>query len=183
MNTALASNLGALQAQIYWLHDAENFDELAFVVSKIYEILGHNKERAEIAGRLISEAYQLADKAESASKAGEIAKEMQFYSQAKEKLRQAESSLGFLVSTAEHQVKWWMYFRHKNMLLVVIHLFCQHFKPLGLKDCLAAIPLTYYLIQVGIGHNKRDLEMTRKGSTSYWMLLLNTNSRGYPFLG
>ncbi len=183
MNTALASQLGALQAQIYWLHDAEEFDELAGVASKIYEILGHDKERAEIAGRRIGEAYQLADNAEFALKAGSAVEEMQFYTNAKEKLIQAEASLGFLTSTAEHQISWWMYFRHKKMLLVMLHLFCQHFKPLGLRDFLTAMRLTYCLLQVGIGHNKRDFEMTKKSGTKYWMLLLKTNTKGCPFLG
>lgn len=183
MNTALASNLGALQARIYWLHDAEEFDKLADVASKIYENLGHEQEQAKIAGRLISEAYQLADKAESALKAGSIAEEMQFYTKAKEKLVQAEALLDFLTSTAEHQVKWWMYFRHKKVFLVIRHLFYQHFKPLSLTGFLTAIRLTYYLLWVGIGHNKRDFEMTKKNGEKYWMLLLKTNTKGYPFLG
>ena len=183
MNNTLAATLGELQAKIYWLHDAEDFDELAATVSKIYKSLGHKKERADIAGHLIGEAYQLADHAELASQAGSVLEEIQFYTQAKEKLILAETSLGFTTSIAEHQMKWWMYFRHKKMFLVILHLFLQHLKPLPRTNFLTALRLTYYLLQAGIGHNRRDFEMMKESGTKYWTLLLKTNPQGCPFLG
>ncbi|WP_228061149.1 MULTISPECIES: hypothetical protein [unclassified Coleofasciculus] len=41
MNENLAVTLGELQAQIYWLHDAEKFTELALAAANIYKILGY----------------------------------------------------------------------------------------------------------------------------------------------
>jgi len=35
MNESLAATLGELQAQIYWLHDAEEFTELASAATTI----------------------------------------------------------------------------------------------------------------------------------------------------
>ena len=37
MNENLAVTLGELQAQIYWLHDAEKFTELAVAAANIYK--------------------------------------------------------------------------------------------------------------------------------------------------
>ncbi|MEH2096527.1 MULTISPECIES: hypothetical protein [unclassified Nostoc] len=37
MNETLPATLGELQAQIYWLHDAEEFAELASAAATIYE--------------------------------------------------------------------------------------------------------------------------------------------------
>ncbi len=70
-------DLGQLQAQIYWLHDAEDFTELASAAATIYLKLGYTQQQAETAGNLISEAYQLADDAANAQKAGDFDNEMQ----------------------------------------------------------------------------------------------------------
>lgn len=56
MNENLAVTLGELQAQIYWLHDAEKFTELALSAADIYKKLGYTEKPAETAGKLISEA-------------------------------------------------------------------------------------------------------------------------------
>ncbi|MBE9248397.1 hypothetical protein IQ226_04130 [Dolichospermum sp. LEGE 00240] len=45
--------LGELQAQIYWLHDAEEFTELANAAAGIYAKLGYSQEQSETAGKLI----------------------------------------------------------------------------------------------------------------------------------
>ena len=47
MNYDLAMTLGELQAQIYWLHDAEEFTELANAAAGIYTKLGYNQEQSE----------------------------------------------------------------------------------------------------------------------------------------
>ncbi|MEH2376186.1 hypothetical protein [Nostoc sp.] len=41
MNESLAATLGELQAQIYWLHDAEEFAELASAAATIYMKLAY----------------------------------------------------------------------------------------------------------------------------------------------
>ncbi|MEH2164913.1 MAG: hypothetical protein V7K38_28635 [Nostoc sp.] len=139
MNETLAATLGELQAQIYWLHDAKEFTELASAAATIYLKLGYTQQQAETAGNLVSEAYQLADDAANAQKASDFDKEMQFYHQVKDKLTEVETTLGYQTSIAIHQMKWWMYFRHKQKLQTLLHLFLQHFRVVGLINLLIPI--------------------------------------------
>ena len=152
MNESLAATLGELQAQIYWLHDAEEFAELASAATTIYRKLGYTQQQAETAGKLISEAYQLADDAANAQKVTDSDKEMQFYQQAKNKLTEVETILGYQTSIAIHQIKWWMYFCHKQKLKILLRLFLQHFKEVGLINLVTAIKLTYFLMEIGRVH-------------------------------
>ncbi|WP_335009032.1 hypothetical protein [Nostoc sp.] len=64
-------------------------------------------------------------------------------------------------------MKWWMYFRHKQRIQVIYHLFLQQLKALGLAYLFIAIQLTYYLLQIGKDHNLRDQEITQKNATKY----------------
>ncbi|HLO88260.1 MAG TPA: hypothetical protein VK203_25100 [Nostocaceae cyanobacterium] len=183
MNYNLASTLGEIQTKIYWLHDAEKFAELAEAAATIYTLLGYEQEKAQIAGDLISQAYQLSDDADIAYKSGNFQEEIKYYNLVKEKLVEAENILNFPTSIAEHQMKWWLYFRHRDKLKVALHLFLQHFKPLGITNLLTAIQLTYCLIGMGKGHNLRDIAMTEKYTIKYWRLLLKLNIKEYPYLG
>lgn len=185
MNDNLIAVLGELQAEIYWLHDAEKFTELAAAAAKIYTSLGYNKQQAEKAGHLISQAYQLADEADLAYKAGDFDEEMQFYHQAQNKLTEVETILGYQTSIAIHQMKWWMYFRHKQKPQILLHLFLQHFKPLGFSHLITAVRLTYYLMEIGRVHKQRNIEITKQNATRYWRLLLKLkiNLHQYPYLG
>ncbi|MEH2147228.1 MAG: hypothetical protein V7K63_03485 [Nostoc sp.] len=60
-----------------------------------------------------------------------------------------------------------MYFRHKQRIQVIYHLFLQQLKALGLAYLFIAIQLTYYLLQIGKDHNLRDQEITQKNATKY----------------
>jgi hypothetical protein len=135
MNDSLAVNLGELQAQIYWLHDAEKFTELAEIAAQVYQCL------------------------------------------------EAETHLGLSESIAEHQMKWWLYFRHKQTLKVGLHLFLQHFKSLGWINLIPAIQVTYDLVKIGKIHKLRDLEMTAHYASHYWSILLKIKPPQYPYLG
>jgi hypothetical protein len=178
-----ATTLGELQAQIYWLHDAEKFPELASAAATIYLTLGYTQQQAKTAGNLISEAYQLADEAVFAQKAGNLDKEMQFYHQIKNKLTQVEIVLGYQTSIAIHQMKWWMYFRHKKKLHVVLSLFLQNFNAIGLFNLFTAIKLTYFITEILRVHKSRDLETTKHNAIKYWVELLRSNPSQYPYLG
>ncbi|HEY9598233.1 MAG TPA: hypothetical protein V6D33_11245 [Cyanophyceae cyanobacterium] len=183
MSENLAVMLGELQAQIYWLHDAENFTELALAAAKIYKKLGYNEKQAETAGQLISEAYQLADEADLADQAGNPNQEMQFYEEAKNKLTEVETTLGYQISIARHQMKWWLHFRHKQKLQILRHLFLQHLKAVGWSNLVTAIKLTYFLMEIGRVHKQRDLETTKHNAIQYWQELLKTKPSQYPYLG
>lgn len=183
MNENLATTLGELQAQIYWLHDAENFSELASAAATIYIKLGYTQQQAETAGKLISQAYQLSDDAVLAQKAGNFDKEIQFYHQVKDKLTQVETTLVYQTSIAIHQMKWWMYFRYRQKLQVLRHLFLQNFKALGLINLLTAIKLTYFLMEIGRVHKSRDIETTKYNAIRYWTELLKIKPPQYPYLG
>ncbi len=183
MDNTLASTLGELQTKIYWLHDAEKFAELAEAATEIYIKLGYDQQKAENVGHLISEAYQLSDDADLSYKAGEIEKEIKFYNQVKDKFIEIEAILGLQKNIAEHQTKWWIHFRHRRKLQVIYHLFLQHLKPLGLSYLFIAIQLTCYMLNIGKGHNLRDIEITQKNATKYWMQLLKCNITKYPYLG
>ncbi len=178
-----SATLGELQAQIYWLHDAEKFTELASAAATIYMKLGYTQQQAETAGKLISEAYQLSDDAVVAQKSGYFDKEMQFYHQVKDKLIEVENTLHYHTSIAIHQMQWWLYFRHKQKVKVIIHLFLQHFKAVGLINLITAIKLTYFLMEIGRVHKSRDLETTKDNAIKYWAELLKIKPSQYPYLG
>ena len=183
MNESLAGTLGELQAQIYWLHDAQKFAQLASAAATIYMKLGYTQQQAETAGKLISEAYQLSDDAVLAQEAGNFDKEIQFYHQVKEKLTQVETILGYQTSIAIHQMKWWIYFRHRQKLQVLLHLFLQNVKAVGLINFLTAIKLTSFLIEIGRVHKSRDRETTKHNAIKYWAELLKIKPPQYPYLG
>lgn len=183
MNENLAAILGELQAQIYWLHDAEKFTELATAAANIYTKLGYSQQQSATAGKLISEAYQLADDADRAYKAGDCDREMQFYYQVKDKLAEVETTLNYQNSIAIHQMQWWRYFRHKQKLQIILHLFLQHLKAVGFVHLFTAIKLTYFLMEIGRVHKQRDLETTKHNAIKYWEELLKTQPQQYPYLG
>ncbi|MBD2649986.1 hypothetical protein [Nostoc foliaceum] len=183
MNQTLAATLGELQAQIYWLHDAEEFAELASAAATIYMKLGYTQQQSETAGNLISQAYQLSDDAVLAQIAGEFDKEIQFYHQVKDKLTQVETTLVYQNSIAIHQMKWWMYFRHQQKLQTIIHLFLQHFQAVGLMNLLTALKLTYFIMEICKVHKSRDTETTKDNAIKYWTELLKIKPPQYPYLG
>lgn len=183
MDKSLATTLGELQAQIYWLHDAVEFTQLASTAATIYMKLGYPQEIAQTAGNLISQAYQLADDAADAQKAGDHEREMQCYHQVKDKLIQTEATLGYQTSIAIHQMKWWMHFRHRQKLQVLQHLFFQNLKAVGLLHLLSAIKLTYFVAEIVRVHKSRDLETTKYNAIKYWNELLKINTQQYPYLG
>ncbi|MBD2567506.1 hypothetical protein [Anabaena lutea] len=183
MNQSLAVILGELQAQIYWLHDAEEFTELALAATGIYMKLGYSEKQAESAGQLISEAYQLADDADLAYKAGNFHQEMQYYDQVKNKLTEVETILNYQHSIAIHQMQWWLHFRHKQKLQIIQHLFLQHFKAVGFIHLFTAIKLTYFLMEIGRVHKQRDIETTKYNAIKYWVELLKIKPSQYPYLG
>src|SRR5579883_1150845 len=183
MNETLAVTLGELQAQIYWLHDALEFAELTSAAATIYMKLGYTQQQAEIAGNLISQAYQLADNAALAQKAGDFDKEMQFYYQIKDKLTDVETTLGYQNSIAIHQMKWWMHFRHRQKLQLLRHLFLQNFKAVGLLNLFTAIKITYFLMEISRVHKSRDIETTKRNAVRYWTELLRIKPSQYSYLG
>jgi len=156
MNENLAVILGEIQTQIYWLHDAQKFTELATAAANIYTQLGYSQQQSETAGKLISEAYQLADDADRAYQAGDYDKELPFYHEAKDKLIQVENTLNYPNSIAIHQVQWWRYFRHKQKLQIIIHLFLQHLKAVGFVHLFTAIKLTYFLMEISSRTKEND---------------------------
>jgi hypothetical protein len=102
--------------QIYWLHDAERFDELAATATNIFIALGHSDGVAQAVGHCISTAYQLANRAENALKAGDLFDELGRYRQAGDILQKAASLLGLPPGAAASQVKWWhQYAIRKNL--------------------------------------------------------------------
>ncbi|MBD2627241.1 hypothetical protein [Trichormus variabilis] len=183
MNQSLAVILGELQAKIYWLHDAEEFTELALAAAGIYMKLGYSEKQAETAGQLISEAYQLADDADLAYKAGNYHQEIQYYDQVKDKLTEVETILNYQNSIAIHQMQWWLHFRHKQKLQIIQNLFLQHFKAVGFIHLFTAIKLTYFLMEICRVHKQRDMETTRHNAIRYWMELLKIKPSQYPYLG
>lgn len=183
MNKNLAVILGELQAQIYWLHDAEKFTELATAAANIYTKLGYSQQQSAIAGKLISEAYQLADDADRAYQTGDYDKETQFYHEAKDKLIKVENTLNYQNSIAVHQMQWWRNFRHKQKFKIIIHLFLQHLKAVGVVHFFTAIKLTYFLMEIGRVHKQRDLETTKHNAIKYWEEILKSKPQQYPYLG
>ena len=183
MNSMQANVLGPLQARIYWLHDAEDFEQLAAAASKMYQLLGYSESLANQAGMFISEAYQISDKAETARYASDEATELMCYAEAKMRLEAAAKLLNIPIEVAECQVQWWMHFRHKRFLKASWHIFRQHYQPSDFARIVGAIKISYLLLRAGLSHNQRDLEKCGDNAIRYWETLLKLRLDRYPYVG
>ncbi len=181
MRTPLADTLGRLQASIYWLHDAEKFNELANAASKIYQLLGHSEALSDQIGSFISEAYRISDDAQNARLSGDPEMELKYYAEAQLQLTEAAKLLNLPIEIAEHQVRWWMLSRHKKIVAALNYLLKQH-QPSKLS-VLGRAKLAYYLFQVGLGHHQKDLARCEKYAIYYWGLLLQSKAAIYPYIG
>ncbi|WP_157951150.1 hypothetical protein [Cyanothece sp. BG0011] len=173
--------LAEKHSNIYWLHDQENFEDLAKNASLIYQSLGYSSQQSLEVGQLISEAYQLSDYAELKRINNNIEAEKKYYNQVKDKFLKVETILNIPVSIAQYQVNWWMYFRHRHWPLITLNLFLQHSLPFGLNGFLKGGYLTYYLIQAALAHNKRDKLNCQLKLEKYWELVIKDTR--YPFIG
>lgn len=177
----LADTLGKLQARIYWLHDAEKFDELTDTASRIYQLLGHPASLSNQVGSFISQAYRISDAAQIARFSGDLEKELKHYSEVQLQLAEAVKLLNLPIDVAASQVQWWMLSRHKKMIAALSYILKQHRS--SKLSVLGKIKLTYYLFQIGLGHNQRDLAKCEKYATYYWNLLLRSKEAVYPYIG
>ena len=179
MSTQLADTLGRLQARIYWLHDAEKFDELTNTASKIYQLLGCSESLSNQVGSFISEAYRISDDAQIARFAGDPQKELKYYSEVQLQLEKAVKLLNLPIEIAEYQVQWWMLSRHKKIIAALSYILKQHNK----LSVLRKAKLSYYSFQIGLGHNQRNLAKCEKYAIHYWNLLLQSKEVIYPYIG
>ena len=179
MSAQLADTLGRLQARIYWLHDAEKFDELTNSASKIYQLLGHPESLSNQVGSLISEAYRISDDAQIARFAGDPQKELKHYSDVQFQLGEAAKLLNLPIEIAEYQVQWWMLSRHKKIIAALSYILKQHNK----LSVLNKAKLAYYSFQIGLSHNQRNLAKCEKYAIYYWDLLLQSKEAAYPYIG
>ncbi|MBD1995558.1 hypothetical protein H6G00_02805 [Leptolyngbya sp. FACHB-541] len=181
MSTQLADTLGRLQARIYWLHDAEEFDELTNTASKIYQLLGYSESLSNQVGRFISEAYRISDDAQIARFAGDPEKELKYYSEVQLQLAEAVKLLNLPIETAEYQVQWWMLSRHKKIIAALSYILKQH--KYSKLSVLGEAKLAYYSFQIGLGHHQRNLARCEKYAIHYWSLLLQSEEPIYPYIG
>ena len=179
MNPQLAETLGKLQASIYWLHDAEAFDELAQTASKIYQLLGYPECLSNQVGHHISAAYRISDDAQIARFAGDPQQELDHYAEVHLQLAEAAKVLGLSSAIANYQVQWWRLSRHKKIIAALSYIRKQHHH---LSD-LGKAKLAYYSFQIGLGHNQRNLAKCEKYAIHYWNLLLHSKETIYPYLG
>lgn len=179
----LSKKLGELQADIYWFHDARLFDKLASTAADIFELLDVDKVSSERVGKLISDAYQFADKAEEARIKGRLDVEKNEYMVAEKRLSEAGEILGYKKTISRYQILWWMFFRHKKTAKVIYYMFMQHLQPYGVSRIFKASLLTYYLVNVGLGHNRRDKNFSIKFGKKYWNIIIKKDKSNCPFIG
>jgi hypothetical protein len=176
--------LAEWQVAIYWLHDAERFDELAATASNIFVALGYSDDAARVAGRCIGTAYQLADQADRAFHSGRLADERDCYRQAREILQRAASLLGLPPDVAASQVNWWHQFRHRKWIAVARQMLAQHMHHTSLRGVSLLPVMTMTLLRIGHAHNCRDRAGAIAAAEKYWSLLLTAyDGRPIPYLG
>ncbi len=180
-STRLADTLGRLQARIYWLHDAEKFDELNNTASKIYQLLGHSESLSRQVGSFISEAYRLSDDAQNARLAGSPEQELKHYSEVQRQLAEVVKLLNLPIEIAEYQVQWWRLSRHRKIVAALSYILKQH--QCSELSVLGKAKLAYYSFQIGLGHNQRNLAKCEKYAIHYWALLLQSKEAVYPYIG
>jgi hypothetical protein len=176
--------LAEWQVAIYWLHDAERFEELAATASNIFVALGYSDAAARVAGRYISTAYQLADQADLAFHSGRLADERDCYRQASQILQRAASLLGLPPDVAVSQVNWWHRFRQRKWIAVVRQILAQHMPHTSLRGVSLLPVMTVTLLRIGHAHNCRDRAGAIAAAEKYWSLLLAAyDGRPIPYLG
>jgi tetratricopeptide (TPR) repeat protein len=176
--------LAQWQVAIYWLHDAERFDELAATAAKIFAALGSSDDAAQAVGRCIGAAYRYADQAELAFHSGRLADERSCYRQAREILQQAASLLDLPPDVAAAQVNWWYQFRHRRWIAAAGQIWMQHMRHTSPRG-FALLPLMIMtLLRIGQAHNCRDRAGAIAAAERYWSLLLRAyDVRPIPYLG
>jgi hypothetical protein len=176
--------LAEWQVAIYWLHDAERFDELAATAAKIFAALGSSDDAAQAVGGCIAAAYQYADQADLAFHGGRLADERSCYGQAREILQQAAALRGLPPDVATAQVNWWYQFRHKKWIAAAGQIWMQHRRHTSPRG-FALLPLMIMtLLRVGRAHNCRDRSGAIAAAERYWSLLLRAYDGGpIPYLG
>jgi hypothetical protein len=178
------SHLADRQVAIYWLHDAERFDELADAASDIFAALGHAENAAKAAGRRVSDAYRLSDQAEIARQDSRTPDELACYRNAAEILRKAGSVLGLPAGVALAQANWWHDFRHRKKLAVARHLVMQHSHHISMSGLLLLPSIVTTMLRIGRAHNHRDRAAAVAVAERYWSLMLRAYAgRPIPYLG
>jgi hypothetical protein len=176
--------LARWQIEIYWLHDAERFDDLAATTANLFAALGHADGVSQAVGRCIGTAYQLADQAEHAFLSGSVTGEQDGYRQAGEILQDAASRLDLAPDVATSQVAWWHQFRHKNRLAVAHHILRQHIHHVSPSGIFLLPVIVATLLLIGRAHNRRDQAVAAAAARRYWTLLLRAyDRRRIPYLG
>ncbi len=172
MKRSVARLLGIYYVEIIWYHDSGEFDRLERAANTLYQLLGFDKHSSNKAGKLLKECYKVADLAEQ---------QKSLYEEVFQKFLKIAHTLNYSESVARHQINWWVQFRKKNWLRASYYLFRQQLATLGIYYALLA---TYYLLMVGIYHNKRDREKAIEYATKYWDIAFpKIQNKQYPLIG
>ena len=110
------ATIGELQVEVYWQHDARDFDGVRLSLENIYNSLGFSPNSTSIAAENIARSYLLADSAEDAARRGDFVEESGLYEEGYRKLKKAEVTLGYRNGVARMQIEWWKAFRHRRMI-------------------------------------------------------------------
>ena len=176
--------LAQWQVDIYWAHDGRRFLELADNASKLFSTLGQTGPQAEKVRHLISQAYQHADLAEAAAHAKNFDEEMKWYKSAAAALSDAAEVLNVPKGTARVQVRWWYHVRHGNKPMAVFWILAQHIRSYRPHRLWVALELTFYLVQIGLAHEKKNKRNAVLGAKKYWKTLLREEDDVWvPYLG
>lgn len=183
MENVIIRELARRQIDIYNYHDARSFDDLARCAGEQFVSLGIGRERAGKVGKLISDAYRLADCAESASKTSRVMEDRE-YGEVAMRLREAALLVGVDTKVADCQARWWKCFRHKNLVGGIRFVFRQHFVGYSPSQITASLLASRNLVLVGLSHKRRDYDGQIRFAEQYWRAISVGSYVGrIPYLG
>ncbi len=162
--TDLAEVLGRTYWEILHQHDQKDWNGQGEAIKRQLQAL-FGRAPPEVVAHVVR-AYQLADEAETHQQNERKTEENQAYHQAGVELSEAIKKMGGNPKAGEKQARWWKDFRHKNLIRGTYHLFAHQRQSLGGSS--RALKATYFLLQAGRAHRKRDKTGETKAYAKFW---------------
>lgn len=165
--------LANLQSKIWFLHDEKKFAELTRNATELFLTIGFPEKESRIAGKRVSNAYFLYDKAGSEDKKGNIEKREYYFMKVLEEQIKIREILGEDVRAAYYENKWWIKFNYRNYIGQFPYMLGQQMVKYKGYNFLIPLKALHCLVKAGLeGHNKRNIGVAAQYLEKYWEITL-----------
>ncbi len=165
--------LADLQSKIWFLHDEKKFGEMSRIATELFSTTGFPEKESRMAGKCVSNAYFLYDKAGGEDKKENIEKREHYFRKVLEEQIKIRKILGEDVRAAYYENKWWIKFHYRNYVGQFPYMLAQQMVKYKGYNFLIPVKALHYFIKAGLeGHNKRKRDVAVKYLEKYWEITL-----------